>query len=447
MKNNKEYISQHGITVITEIKPGQVNALEDLLYDINKSYKTNEYVDFSKFKLIHYIRWFIIDKAVEADGTEVPPQLAMTSNFDLGVDEHLQELLEVGASMIPKIYVHCEGFPAGESADNIIAYFKKHQHDNQLFWPAIRGGTVEQIRGEALLRDRIQLFVNDQQKQGKLTGKSQEEIRETIKGFVAGDNELSWALEKRATPTFGWRLKYWWLFIRTILVIVLVIAVWVFLKLPWWLFLLIFAAIFLLWLFVFSNIYGKKDDREREEIKRSKEMDELLRNEDQIFQNQLTIYGAIKKPYWYRLTTLKLGLLIFSINGTYRSNKGQLSGIETIHFARWALFNNGKNVMFLSNYDGAWEMYLSEFIDRSAMAMNLTFGTTLNYPPTKRLLWEGAFNEQAFKTVVRNNQYPCQMWWSAYPYITVKNILNNAMIRMGLNGSSEESVEQWLKRI
>ena len=92
------------------------------------------------------------------------------------------------------------------------------------------------------------------------------------------------------------------------------------------------------------------------------------------------------------------------------------------------------------------EIYLSEFIDRSAMAMNLTFGTTVGYPKVKRLLWEGAFDEQAFKTVVRNNQYPCQVFYSAYPYLTVKNILNNNNIRKGLDGSGKETIEQWLKR-
>lgn len=452
MENNQKYISQFSLTVLTEIKSkAATKELTDLLYEINKSYTNNPHVNFSKFKLLHYARWFVIDQAEEVDGTPVPPMLAFTSNFDLGVDEHLDELIALGAATFEKVYSYCKGFPAGKGKEAIKKYLLDHSKKNQLFWPAIRGGTVEQIRGEANLRDRIETYIDQEQNSGNLTGKSPTQIRDAVKQHIGQDADLNWATTPRAKPTFSWYLSYWWLGIRTGLVLLLLMFLPLLMGVPVWacppLFLVAFAVFILLWVFVISKPYAKKDDREREEIKRSKDLEKLLRNEDTIFQNQLTIYGAVKKPYWYRLTTLKLGLLVFSINGTYNSNKGKLSGIETIHFARWSLFNRGRNVMFLSNYDGAWEMYLSEFIDRSAMAMNLTFGTTANYPRTKNLLWEGAFDEQAFKTVVRNNQYPCPMWWSAYPYTTVKNILNNNMIRKGLDGSSEESAEQWIARI
>jgi hypothetical protein len=78
--------------------------------------------------------------------------------------------------------------------------------------------------------------------------------------------------------------------------------------------------------------------------------------------------------------------------------------------------------------------------------MNLTFGTTVGYPKVKYLFGQGAFDEQAFKTVVRNNQYPTQVFYSKYPYLTAKNINNNARIRKGLDGSSKESTIDWLKR-
>ena len=195
-----------------------------------------------------------------------------------------------------------------------------------------------------------------------------------------------------------------------------------------------------------SGIFNRRDNRYRKPITRSRDFEELLRNEDRVFMNQLTIYGGLKKPFWYRTVQLRLGLWIFSLNGVYRSTKGQLSGIETIHFARWTIFNKGRNVIFLSNFDGAWQIYLSEFIDRSAAAMNLTFGTTVGYPKVKGFFGGGAHDEEAFKTVVRNNQYPCQAWYSAYPRITVKNMLNNQKIRQFLDGTSKESAEDWLKR-
>jgi len=248
-----------------------------------------------------------------------------------------------------------------------------------------------------------------------------------VEAHVAGNDALNWALTPRAKPSFIWKVRYY-----GILVIKLI-------------FLLPVIVLLLIW-YLLSGIFNRRDNKYRKKITRSQDFEALLRNEDRIFMNQLTVYGGIKKPYWFRTMQLRLGLYVFSLNGVYRSNKGQLSGIETIHFARWAIFNKGKNVMFLSNFDGAWQIYLSEFIDRSAAAMNLTFGTTVGYPKVKGLVGEGSHDEEAFKTVVRNNQSPCQVWYSAYPRLTMKNILNNQKIRQGLSGESKESTADWLKR-
>ncbi len=436
MKNNEKYIDQQGITIITPIDPAKdIKGLYSLLNKIGGDINNNSIIDFRQMKTIHYARWFIMDLAKDASGNLVPPNLVYSGNFDGSVEDHLEELLRVSGDGIKDIYSYCKGFPTADNASNqnIFEYWKAHVYNNQLFWPAIRGGTVEQIRGEGELRDAIQEFLNRQAAGGGFKDLDPAGIHGKIKDFIASKEEFKWALQARAKPSFGWKLDYYGRLVgRLLLVVILLPVILLFLLPVWWL--------------ILSRIFEKKDDKNRKDISRSKEFDALLRNEDQVFQNQLTIYGAIKKPYWYRLTTLKMGLWIFATNGKYRSDKGKLSGIETIHFARWTLFNKGKNVMFFSNYDGAWEIYLSEFIDRSAAAMNLTFGTTVGYPQVKFLLWKGAFDEQAFKTVVRNNQYPCQVWYSAYPYLTVKNILNNHQIRKGLDGSSEESTADWLKR-
>lgn len=436
MENNKRYIDQGGITVITEIDESKdLLALKEYLAKIGSDDTGGGVVDFTNMKSLHFARWFLIDEARESDGKggyskekKLPDSIAFTSNFDGSLDDHLMEMLTISKNAIVKLYSYCKGFPADNPTDEaIIAFLKKHSSKNQLFWPAIRGGTVEQLKGESLLRSEIEAFLNKAITAGDMKGKGSEEIKNMIIDFVKSDNRLSWALIPRAKTSFGWKLKYYGKLVFKLI------------------FILPMALLFGIW-YAMSGIFNKKDNKYRKPIERSRDFETLLKNEDRIFMNQLTVYGGIKKPYWYRTTQLKIGLWIFSLNGAYRSNKGQLSGIETIHFARWSIFNNGKNVMFLSNFDGAWEIYLSEFIDRSAAAMNLTFGTTVGYPKVKGFLGEGAHDEQAFKTVVRNNQYPCQVWYSAYPQLTVKNILNNQKIRQFLSGVSDESTVDWLKR-
>ena len=171
--------------------------------------------------------------------------------------------------------------------------------------------------------------------------------------------------------------------------------------------------------------------------------------EDYFFQNQLTIYGTIKKPYWFRRTVLKIALQLFLLNGTYRSTNGKLAGIPTIHFARWVIFNKQQNVMFLSNYNGNWENYLSQFIEQSASAMNVTFGQMVGYPQIKWFLGGGAHDEQEFKKVVRLNQYPSQVYYSAYPNLTVRNVLNNAGFRKGLYTKMKDDGDrkEWLSLV
>lgn len=437
MKNNKTYIPQNGVTIITEIDPsGDIRHLYELLNSIGRDILNQKVIDFGSVTTLHFVRWFIIEGATDASGKEFPDSLAFSSDFDGDIDSHLHEMFAVAGGGMDQIYSYCKGYPGKgrKSPGDAVSYLKKHIQKNQLFWPCIRGGTLEQLKGEEKLRYAIQAFIAEESKKCSFDKLQPEEIRTRIRHFVAGNPDLSWALEKSAKPGLDWQFRYYGKLVLRITTLLLLLPLIILFFIPvWWLLL--------------SRIFEKKDQRDRKEIIRPEGIDDLLQREDHLFMNQFTIYGAIKKPYWYRLTTLKMGLWLFATNGTYRANKGKLSGIETIHFARWCIFNKGKNVMFLSNYDGAWEIYLSQFIDRSAAAMNLTFGTTVGYPAVRYLFWGGAFDEQAFKTVVRNNQYPTQVFYSAYPYSTAKNQLNNAAIRKGLNGQSKESCTEWLKRL
>ncbi|MBX2842251.1 MAG: hypothetical protein KTR26_10790, partial [Flammeovirgaceae bacterium] len=362
MKNNNIYIDQNAVTILTEVEEGSKDDLCNLLTKMGSDEKGGGIVDFEKISTLHFLRWFLIGnedvpntKEGDFENDKLPVTLAFTSNYDGDLDAHLKEILEVAREGIIKVYKNCKGFPkpAAPSDSEIITYLKANTKKNQLFWPAIRGGTVEQLKGESLLRSAIQGFLDSLVQEEKIECKSPKEIKELIVEFVGKDDSLSWALTPRAKPSFSWKFKYYGALVLNLVVF-------------------LFPLLILLGIcFLLSYIFNKKDNKNRKDISRSQDFDALLKNEDRIFMNQLTVYGALKKPYWFRRTQLRLGLWLFSLNGKYRSNKGKLSGMETIHFARWALFNKNRNVMFLSNYDGAWEIYLSEFIDRSAAAMNL----------------------------------------------------------------------------
>lgn len=429
-------IFQSGLTILIPIKndPKEIADLEKILLEIGDDPEENAYVSFMQIETVHYARWFLIDQMRDPDDGHIePPLLAFTSNYDGQAEGHVKELIQKFEKGFDAIYSHCTGYPTTGSAEQKVAFLLSKQVENRLFWPAMRFYTVKELRAENKLRYAIEDFIDTQ----NFAKKTPSEIYQSIKTFVGSSPDLQWALQPKEIPD-----KWWWFKYRA--KIILVLACLFILLVP----VLSFAIVWVL----IGRIFEKRDDAQREKFRKmgyndgSHNVDELLKIENLQPQNQLTVYGTIKKPYWFKRTTLKLAIHVFKLNGTYRSTKGKLSGIETVHFARWVIFNNDTHVMFLSNYDGAWEKYLSEFIDHAAPAMNMTFSNMIGYPQVKWMVGKGAKDEMLFKTTVRQNQYPTQAWYSAYKEMTVKNMLNNKRIRDGLSKKmTDKEIAIWLK--
>lgn len=164
-------------------------------------------------------------------------------------------------------------------------------------------------------------------------------------------------------------------------------------------------------------------------------------------QNQLTHLVEIK-PGRFRLRLLKF--VLGSINYLARTyfNKGELGGIPSIHFARWVITDHDKRLLFFSNFDGSWENYLGDFVDKAAVGLTAVWSNTKNFPRAKNLVQEGAQDEQQFKEWARHLQISTQVWYSAYKKLSVQNINNNALIRSGLFREMDEVKSQaWLDRI
>ncbi|MCU0428494.1 MAG: hypothetical protein MUF42_00855 [Cytophagaceae bacterium] len=427
-------IFQSGLTIIVPVKDGNaLSQLRTFLEELGKDPGNNPHVPFSKLDTIHYCRWFIIDQLRAESGAYEPPTLAFTSNYDGEVNGHLQDLMRLFEKGFDLIYQYCDGYPgASASTADKIKYLLSYQVENRLFWGAMRFYTVKELRMENQLRYALETFIDSKD----FRKSSPKEVYQAILSYVE-NSEYRWALQPKEIPPRSWWIRYWGK-------LVLILAGLLVLLLP-------ILPFLICWVLI-GRYFEKRDDAKRAYYRKlgftdgSHNVDELMKIENLQPQNQLTVYGTIKTPYWFKRTTLKLAIKLFKLNGTYRSTKGKLSGIETVHFARWVIFNNNQSVMFLSNYDGAWEKYLSEFIDHAANAMNLTFSNMIGYPQVKWMIKEGAHDEMLFKSTVRQNQYPTQVWYTAYPDMTVKNMLNNKRIRDGLSKKlNEKELTEWLK--
>ena len=143
--------------------------------------------------------------------------------------------------------------------------------------------------------------------------------------------------------------------------------------------------------------------------------------------NGLT-HVAVLKAGSFRRGALRLALRITDELARAASFSGDLGGIQSIHFARWVLLSDGR-LVFFSNYDGSWEAYLGDFIERASRALTMIWSNTVGFPPTFAWVLGGARDEAGFKRWTRARQLPTPLWYSAYPELSVAEVRKNAEIR------------------
>ena len=91
---------------------------------------------------------------------------------------------------------------------------------------------------------------------------------------------------------------------------------------------------------------------------------------------------------------------------------------------------------------------MGEFVDRAAVGLTGVWSNTEGYPPTRNLIREGARHSADFKAWVRQQQIETQVWYSAYPSLTVKNINQNTALREGIGQDlSGDSLHAWLQNL
>jgi len=157
-------------------------------------------------------------------------------------------------------------------------------------------------------------------------------------------------------------------------------------------------------------------------------------------QNHLASLTRVK-PGLFRIWLLRATLFVINLLSRFWFNRGELGGIPTILSARWVLIDGGRRLLFLDNYGGAWESYLNEFIDMTAVkGLNAIWSNTFvkaqgqcyGFPATRFFFWGGAQAERPFKAYVRESQIETVAWYGAYPTLSVVNINDNSQLRQSL---------------
>jgi len=417
------------LTVLAEIPPrGSRALLEQRLAAIAHDLDGNPIFRPCELPDTHFMRFVIIDDPCG----EFPALLAWETNHDGRAPDYLAQVARA-APAIGRVFECCAGYPpAGTTdVDGWVAWMLGHAHRAQAFYTGYRGVPRRAVVNARGVHDAIRDVID--RDRGALANLSRSDLQLRIRERVAaerpeldispeGDEEWRWALGKLAAAVVGLALAPF----------ALVIA-------PVWYLLL-----------------RRREDRDiATAYARPLEIDPAVRcAEDQVTQNQLTHLVDLR-PGRFRLATLWLVLTAIDVAARVWSVRGELGGITAIHFARWVIIRDRRPVaprrhrlLFFSNYDGSWESYLGEFIDRAASGLTAVWSNTRGFPATRHLVLAGARDEEAFKQWTREHQLPTQVWWSGVPDSTVQNVRDDIEIRRQLaRGLPDDEVETWLEKL
>lgn len=417
---------QNPLTLVTPILNKRQEGLYDFLEKIKQDLLHNKHELFEDIGTIHFARWVVIDdpKATGEPTTERTAKLVFTSNFDGSADQHIKDLCTVAAPLIDRIYEACVDYPAepARTPESRAAYLNKWVVKTTTFYRGSPNRTLKQIRQESELRNFIKGIVET----GNWENKKAREVHQHIREVVFSKPEFAWAKEQTYVPGVNW---------LGMALVVLILLILLPLIIP-----------FILYLHFF---YERKDSVFT--LKRSQVGEQHIKTlevyEDIEFQNQFTQLVSMK-PGKVRLFTFKAMMLFGRTLIRFLFVQGKLMGIPSIHFARWVLFDDNKRVLFFSNFDGSWQQYLGDFIDKSGWGLTGIFSNTTNFPKTKFLITGGAYDEEHFLAWSRYTELPTQIWYNAYPHLSIKNVNNNTFIRNQLSQNlSEKDAQKFLQQI
>ncbi len=425
-------MTQHGAySIVVNIREGMQQPLADLLQEIvTRDVETNPIVPFKAIPSIHFARLFILDISTDAKGNPIPARLVFTTNYDKPLDSHLQSMVAIAGEGLWRIFSHCEGFPAGGyDAAGLGTFLAAHNKKSETFYVGVGYRSVQQIHNEHVLRCAINDFADRNrsvlQNQPALT------VRQKLIEFVHSLPELEWARSPEPAAGFAWNFAFYGKILLIILLFVVLLPV-------------IIPFVIIWMLIMLGHEMSEKDEPNpvtKDHIRA------LLNRETQPVQAQFSALGNVK-PGKFRLATMLFLLRSTNFLAPYLFSKGKLSGIPTVHFARWLIVEEGRQMLFLSNYDGNSENYLRDFIHIAAKQLTLMFCHTQGYPKTRLMVFGGAKDAEGFMAWARTYQTITNVWYSANKEVSVMNIYKNNKIRNGLSGAmTETQAQKWISII
>jgi hypothetical protein len=420
------------LTFVDTVAAGRLEELKRRLDDLGRRVASPPHSPLADVRSLHFASLVVF----ETEGFS--PTLVFESNFDGPLADYLDQLLSVAAADVHAVFTCCDNYNVTSRTDTgaIAAYLRAHVVRPSAYHIGNVGRSRPRVEQEAVLFKALGARIDAKLDAG-LGPASPDAAFALVRREMEAAGGFQWVDEPHARQTL-WQRGWPWIRLIGIPAIALTIA-----ALSWAVtipVLLIFAIVV-----VAVLRYKETHDRPMKESEADPgRVQRLTEQEDYIVQNHLASVTVVK-PGVFRRVLLR-GVLWGANLLARTSTHGSLGGIATIHYAHWALIDRGRRLLFLSNFDGSWESYLGDFIDKASLGLTGIWSNTVGFAVTEFLVFKGATDGDAFKRFARSQQSSTLVWYSAYPDLTVQQVDRHSTFREGLAGQpSGEALTRWLK--
>lgn len=430
------------MTFIAPVNPEKAAGLAVILEAIHTKPENNAYVPFGKLESLHFACLALHDVSAQK---EYGPRLIFENNFDGTLKDYLEELYRKAAQGLHEIYLCCDDYHVANFGNRLemLDYLRAHVVLPNAYHVGNTGRSLERILLEQKLRGSLETAADHLMKQGKKETPAElcAALRKSITGIPDFAN-LQSGLPRQ--PFSDWIAPI----IKPLLIGLLILGVVVyfaFQHFPWVLIGMLGTLLLLLLVYGFVLWQKESTDKVQQTAANPENLEKLIKNEDprDHVQNHMISITIVKKG-WFRRFTLRAVLAVINFAARAFFTHGLLGGIPSIHFAHWSMIDGGERLLFLSNFDGSWENYLDDFIDKAHGGLTAVWGNTGGFPRSYLLIYGGATDGPRFKAYARDSMSVTNVWYSAYPGLTVQGIDRNSSIREGLP-ESKPSPEAWLQ--
>jgi hypothetical protein len=403
-------VRQQALTIVAQVRErsreglaARLDAMESVVQDV-----------FEKVLTLHFARFVLIDGPAGPQS-----RLAFESNHDGELGPHLESLLDEirGAGLEDQLFGCWEGYEKGELA----AFVEAHGLEASTFYLGHPGLSVGQIINDRDVRARLETLLDEEVSATDPTGCACIALRQRLLGRLGETPLITGPIDRGFPPQPVSNLTFY--------AIAIGVSVLAALSLPF--------SLYVEW-------HERRTEPKRDLVAEDDpRLDQINLREDAITQNGLTHHVPMR-PGWLRKRLMRLVLWFLEQARKKFAYEGTLGGIASIHFARWVMLDDD-TVLFFSNYDGSWEAYLGDFVDKAHIYLTAVWGNTKWFPETNALIFGGASQELTFKRWTRTFQVENRIWYSAYQNLTVGDVIRNAQVREGASGEmTEEKASEWL---